>query len=37
VGAGLGIDGHPGWALGISIAVVLFALWWLNNLAQREG
>lgn len=34
--AGLGVEGHTGWALGLSIAVVLFSMWWLNNMAKRE-
>ena len=36
LGAGAGIEGHPGWALIISGAAILFSLWWLNNLAKRE-
>ena len=33
---GTGISGHPYWALGISLAVLLFAVWWMNNLSRRE-
>ena len=37
VSAGFGISGHPIVAIGISLLVVFFSLWWLNNMAQRQG
>lgn len=37
VSAGLGIDGHPAMAIGISILVVLLSLWWLSNMAKRDA
>ncbi|MFI5385743.1 MAG: hypothetical protein ACHQ50_06440 [Fimbriimonadales bacterium] len=36
-GAGAGIEGHPGWALAFSILAIAFSLWWLNNMAKRDG
>ena len=34
--AGLGIDGHPGWALAVSALAIIFCVWWLHNMAKRD-
>lgn len=35
-GAGAAAESHPFWSIGLSLAAVIFSLWWLNNMAKRE-
>lgn len=35
-GAGLGIEGQPTGALVVSAVAIIFAFWWLHNMAKRE-
>jgi hypothetical protein len=35
-GAGAGIEGQPTTALIVSAIAILFAFWWLHNMAKRE-